>query len=51
MSLQENFDEIIEEIQVVLGLNFDGPTILEHLQKNNFDLLETSSSLIGKFFI
>jgi hypothetical protein len=43
-------EELIEEIQVVVGLNFENGIIKEHLETNNFDFLNTITSLISKFF-
>lgn len=40
--------DLIEEIQVVVGINFDSSLIQEHLELNKFDFLETFESLISK---
>lgn len=45
---QEELNFLIEEIQTIVGLNFESSIVEDSLKENNFNFLQTVASILGK---
>lgn len=43
-------DELIEEIQTIVGLNFEASLVKKTLEENNNEFLPTVAKILGKNF-
>ena len=45
---RSEIDDLIEEIQTVVGLNFEVSIVKELLEENNYEFLPTVTCILGK---